>query len=54
MKLLAAEILALQEGSLSQSLLAALPGLDSGSLRDRLVRPEADEDYRTYSIHNFP
>ena len=53
MKLLAAEILALQEGSLSRSLLAELPGLDSTSLRARLIRLEAGEDYHVHGIHNF-
>ena len=53
MKLLAAEILALQEGSLAPSLLSELLGLDNTALRERLVRLEAGDDYRVYGIRNF-
>lgn len=53
MKLLAAEILALQQGSLVPSLLTELLGLDNGALKKRLTRLEAGDDYRAYGIHNF-
>lgn len=53
MKLLAAEILALQQGSLAASLLAELPGLNGNALRDRLRRLESGEDYGAYGIRNF-
>lgn len=54
MKLLAAEILALQEGSLSPSVLVELLGLNkSDALRNRLSRLESGDDYRAYGIHNF-
>lgn len=53
MKLLAAEILALQEGSLAPSLLGELPGLEGAALKERLARLEAGDDYRAYGIRNF-
>lgn len=53
MKLLAAEILALQEGSLSPSLLAELPGLNERELKVRLHRLEAGEEYWAHGIRNF-
>lgn len=53
MKLLAAEILALQEGSLAPSLLSELLGLDEQALRSRLARLEAGDDFRAYGIRNF-
>jgi hypothetical protein len=53
MKLLAAEILALQVGSLAQSIISELPGLDETSLFERLARLENGDDYRVYGIHNF-
>lgn len=53
MKLLAAEILTLQGGSLSPSLLAELRDLKSDDLRDRLSHVENGDDYRAYGINNF-
>lgn len=53
MKLLAAEILALQAGSLAPSLFAELLGLDTETLKERLGRLEAGDDYRAYGIRNF-
>jgi len=53
MKLLAAEILALQEGALTPSLLSELLGLEGPALKERLTRLESGEDYQAYGIRNF-